>query len=267
MSAPASARSAAEGDAGRWAIRAGWGAKGVVYALVAVLALQVAAGGSDRQADQQGALRTVAEQPLGSALLVVLAVGLLAYAAGRVADATVLAGADDKAVERAGWLVSAVLYLALGALALSLALGRESGTGSGSSGDPSGITARVMDAPAGRWVVALVGLVIVGAGAFQAKKGVSRDFLDELEHRSTWVERVGVVGLIARAVVFALVGWFAVQAALQYDAEEAKGLDGALQEVAAAPYGPFLLGLVAIGLAAYAAHCATQARWRRVDHS
>lgn len=204
----------------------------------------------------------MADQPFGAALLVILALGLLAYAAGRVADASVLAGPEDSAAERGGWMVSAVIHVTLAVLAFRLATG--GGGSAARSGDPSGLTARVMDAPAGRWLVGAAGLIIIGVGAFQARNGVTKNFVDELEQHPPWVEWAGAVGLLARAVAFAVVGWFAIRAALTYDAEEAKGLDGALQELAGAPYGPYLLGLVAAGLLAYALHCGTQARWRRV---
>ena len=77
-------------------------------------------------------------------------------------------------------------------------------------------------------------------------------------------ERVGVAGLLARGVVFGLIGAFVVKAAIDYDPREAIGLDGALQKLAHQTYGEWLLGLTAIGLLAYAIFCLVEARYRRV---
>ena len=75
---------------------------------------------------------------------------------------------------------------------------------------------------------------------------------------------VGIIGLLARAVVFCLIGLFLVRAAWEYDPKQARGLDGALLELAQRPYGGFLLGAVAVGLLAYALYCFVQARYRRI---
>jgi hypothetical protein len=80
-----------------------------------------------------------------------------------------------------------------------------------------------------------------------------------------WGGRVGAVGHLARGVVFTLIGVFVIRAALQYDPKEAIGLDGALQKLARADYGPYLLGLTAVGLIAYGVYCLVDARYRDVS--
>jgi len=65
-------------------------------------------------------------------------------------------------------------------------------------------------------------------------------------------------------VVFALVGIFLIKAAVEYDPDEAIGIDGALRKLAEQTYGTVLLGVVAAGLLAYAVFCFVQARYRRV---
>lgn len=77
-----------------------------------------------------------------------------------------------------------------------------------------------------------------------------------------WGTRAGQLGLIARGVVFALMGSFFLRAAWQHDAGEARGLGGTLAEVAAADHGAWLLAVVALGLVCYAAYCLVQARYR-----
>ena len=67
------------------------------------------------------------------------------------------------------------------------------------------------------------------------------------------------------ALVFSLIGIFLCKAALEYDAQEAIGVDGALQKLAGQAYGPWLLGLTAAGLLAYALFCLVDARYRDVS--
>ena len=71
-------------------------------------------------------------------------------------------------------------------------------------------------------------------------------------------------GHLARAVVFALMGYFLVKAAIDFDPQKAVGLDGALAKLADASYGPLLLGIVAVGLLGFALYSALDARYRKV---
>ena len=80
----------------------------------------------------------------------------------------------------------------------------------------------------------------------------------------TGATAVGILGHLARMVVFGLIGAFLFRAAWEYDPKQARGLDGALLEVAQEPYGGPLLGAVAVGLLAYALYCLVQARYRRI---
>jgi pimeloyl-ACP methyl ester carboxylesterase len=84
----------------------------------------------------------------------------------------------------------------------------------------------------------------------------------EFEERA--VQVIGIARLAARTVVFGLIGWFLVKAAIEHDPQEAVALDGALARLAEAPYGPVLLGFTAAGLIAYGLFCVAQARYRRV---
>ena len=113
-------------------------------------------------------------------------------------------------------------------------------------------TAVVFDWPAGRWLVGLAGIAVVGArgleplprGHPELREGAARGRGAE----RTWGRRVGVAGHLARALVAGLVGIFVIKAAVEYDPKEAIGFDGALQKLANAPYGPYLLGITAVGL-------------------
>jgi hypothetical protein len=141
---------------------------------------------------------------------------------------------------------------------------------SGGARQEDRFTARVLDWPAGRWLMAAVGLGILGAGVFNVWRGLSTSFRKHLKLRkmSETEERVftafGVVGHLARGVVFGLVGFFLVRAAWHYAPREAIGLDGALAKVLRQDYGDTLLGLVASGLLAYGFYCFVEARYREV---
>ena len=60
---------------------------------------------------------------------------------------------------------------------------------------------------------------------------------------------LGRVGWVGRGLMMAVVGWFVLQAAITFDPDEAKGIDGALREVTGSSLGSLLVGFV-VGIAA-----------------
>jgi hypothetical protein len=248
--------------------RAGLVAKGVSYGLVGVLALEVALGKGGRTTSRQGALATIAGHGWGKLLLALLAAGFAGYALWRLAE-TIWPDSDDdgakKLAKRAGSLARAALYAGLTYSALKIAFGsaEESQTAKAHKA-----TAEVLGWPGGTWIVGIAGACIIGAGLYNAYRGVTRKFTDRWERTGgevpRWGERAGVAGLLSRGVVFCLIGAFFVKAALEYDPREAVGLDGALQKLAGQTYGEWLLGVTAAGLLAYAIFCLVEARYRRI---
>lgn len=248
--------------AGRVAI----GTQGVLYVILGLLAVQVAFGHGGAKASQRGAIEAVARQPLGRVLLVFVAIGVACHAAWRL----LLAwrgepGADDdgkSVAKRAANVGRALIYSSFTVAAVSLAIsgGGSSADASGGAGGPGSgskeqqSTAFVLSWPAGRWLVIAVGLGIIGGGLWNVKRAVTRSFLDKLDctsvtdNRERVVEIVGVVGYLARAFCYALVGWFLINAGWQHDSSETQGLDGALHEFATTSYGTWLLSLLAVGL-------------------
>lgn len=258
----------------RWVERSGrfgLATKGFSYILVAVIALRVAVGGGGQTESREGALKTLADEPFGWLLLVLVAVGFGGYALWRFVEAIFDRGGegdDAKGIgKRLGDFGKGVLYGALAVMTISVVVGAGGG---GSSGKEDEATAAALDLPLGRWIVGLIGLAIVGAGLFNAYRALSGSFRKELREErmsgaeQSWYTAFGVAGHLARAVVFGLIGIFVVRAAWQYDPDEAIGLDGALNKLAGEAYGPFLLGAVALGLAAYGLFCLVQARYRDV---
>ena len=264
-------RRAVRGDWVERAGRLGLVAKGVSYALIGILALQIPLGQGGQAADRQGVLRQLSTESWGNAALIGLTIGFAGYALWRFAEAVFDRGAegtDAKGLaKRARSFGIGVLYAVSAAAAYSLISSTSSGAGGGSEQQE---TARVFEWPAGRWIVLVVAAGFIADGAYNVYRGVTKKFRERLaEHEMhgkvrTWALRSGVVGHVARGVVFVVVGIFLGKAALEYDPQEAIGIDGALLKLVEAPFGPLLLGLVAAGLVAYAVYCLVEARYREI---
>jgi uncharacterized protein DUF1206 len=252
-----------------WLARSGFVARGLIYGIIGILAIKLAAGAGGTTTNQQGALKTIARQPLGKVLLILVAIGLGGYALWRLVHALLGHGPEDSdsTFDRVAAFGSGIVYAGLCVIAVEILLGSGS---SGGSGNASKTTAGVFGWPAGTWLVGIAGAVVIGIGLYQGYRGISRDFLEDskTEQMSTrvrgWVEWVGSFGHLARMVVFGLVGVFLIKAAIDYDPNKAVGLDGALAKLAHASYGPFLLGVVAAGLIAFGVYSLSDARYRRI---
>ncbi|HEX2575242.1 MAG TPA: DUF1206 domain-containing protein [Aquihabitans sp.] len=249
--------------------------QGVLYVVVGLLAGQIAGGDKEEEASQTGAIQTIAEQPFGQLLLVLLVVGLAAHALWRfVLAARGEADGEDDAkgvAKRLANVGRGLLYLGFLLVAVRILLS-DSGAGGGSGGGggkEKESTAVVLSWPAGPWIVIAAGLAVIALGAWNAKRAATRSFLDALDlstldhQRRKTVELLGVAGYAARAVAFALVGWFLVTAGRQHDADETRGLDGALRELVDKDYGPLLIGALALGLLLFGAYRITDALLRR----
>jgi hypothetical protein len=250
--------------------RAGLVARGVVYGLIGILAIKVAFGSGGETTDQQGALKTIAGQPFGKVLLVLVAIGLAGYALWRLVRAAIGHGpetGEDDAKDRISGVVSGIAYAALCFTAVKILIGSSS---SSSSSKTEKATGGVLDWPLGRYLVIVAGLVVLGVAVDQALKGIKQKFREDAKtgEMSPRVDQaytaVGVVGHLARAVVFALIGWFVIKAAIDYDPDKAVGLDQALAKLSSSAFGPVVLGIVAAGLIAFACYSVLDARYRRV---
>jgi hypothetical protein len=251
--------------------RLGYLAKGIVYAIVGVLAVQAAFGAGGQTTDTKGALSAIAAQPFGKFLLALLTVGLIGYVVWRFVQAVQdpeHKGDDAKGwATRLGYAVSGLIYASLAFTAIGLIRGSGGGGGGNSEQD---WTARLLAQPFGQWLVGLVGAFVIGLGFYQLYQAYKAKFRKQMKLQEmspteeTWATRIGRFGLGARGVVFCIIGFFLLQAARQSDASQVRGLDGALQSLAQQPYGPWLLGIVALGLVAYGIHMAVQARYIRI---
>ena len=247
--------------------RAGFVARGVIYGVIGILAVKLALGAGGKTTDQRGALKTIAGQPFGKTLLILMAIGLAGYALWRLSRALLGHGPEDSdsGVDRLAAFASGIVYALICAIAVELLLG--SGT---SSGSPKHSTAGVLGWPAGTWIVGIAGLALCGIGLYQGYRGISHDFLKDSKTEEMspgmrkWITGIGTFGHLARMVVFGLVGIFLIKASVDYNPNKAVGLDGALAKLANHSYGSYLLGLVALGLIAFAVYSLSDARYRRI---
>jgi hypothetical protein len=239
--------------------RVGWVARGVLYLIVALLVARVPSTGSNREADQHGAFASVASSPLGGVLLLTFGLGLAAFAAFRLWEAI---RSDDKATRRVSWAFSALVYVNLAIVALATFAGR-----GGSGHRQKTLTAKVLGWPGGPLLVGAVGVAIIGAALWFVRKGVRERFRHDIdEHavpRRVWpaVRTVGVAGWFGRGVVWSLVGWFLVRAAVQHDPSEPVGLDESLRVLVHERWGVALVWAAVVGLAAYGLLCLATGAW------
>jgi hypothetical protein len=252
--------------------RAGLVARGLLYVVVAALAVQVARGHSEARADKQGALQTVVRQPLGRVLVLLLAVGFLGYALWRFVEAAVGPADEDdprKAMfKRVGYAARGALYTFFAGSAIKLFIwSNDAAVDQNAEVD---WTARILNWPGGTWLVQAAGLVIVGAGLYIGWRGLSGKFRKRLKSlemgtaERRWARGVGTVGMVARMLVTLVIGVLLITAARLHDPGQAVGIDGALKRLAARSFGPPLLAAVAFGLAAYGVYSFVEARYRRV---
>lgn len=247
--------------------RLGLACRGVLYGLIGFLALQIAFGGGSggKEADKTGAVEMVAEQPFGTVLLWLMVVGFVALTLWQLSEAIIGRGEAKKRIEAAA---HTVVYGLIVATLLSLLLRGDAGSSTDKSSKD--LTAKVMDLPGGQVIVGLIGLGLIALGAYWVHKGWKKKFLEDLRtgemppKARELAEKLGMAGYLSRGVIAAVAGVFIIQAAITYDPDKAKGVDSTLRALADTPAGPWLLGVIAIGLVLFAAYCFFQARWHRL---
>jgi cellobiose-specific phosphotransferase system component IIC len=252
-----------------WMARAGLVARGVSYGIIGILALKLAAGSGGKATNQTGALKTIAHQQFGKALLIAMAVGLAGYAIWRLVRAGIGHGSreQDSAFDRVAGVASGLAYATICVTAVKILAGAST---SGGSNSPKKTTGGVLGWTGGAEIVGIAGAILIGVALYQGYKGLFRKFLEtsKTEEMSRQVKRaftaIGVFGHLARMVVFGLVGYGLVKAAVDYDPHKAIGLDGALNKLSHNSYGPFLLGVVAAGLIGFALYSIADARYRKI---
>ena len=243
-------------------VRLGYLAKALVYILVVVLALRVAAGmRGGRLTDQGGALYVVLGQPFGTTLLILVAVGLLTYAGWRIAGG-ILGWQGKKYGPRALTILRGLVYGAIGVKAMKLALGLRGG-----DSGPEPLVRTALHWPFGEWMVLIAGAGLGWFGIVQIKDALAGRLEPDLDAVSLrrcagqWAVEVARGGIGARGVLLLLLAVGLVRAALARRASAAGGLDASLVILNTMPQGTFLLAAAATGVLAYGVYQLLHARY------
>jgi len=235
---------------------------GVLHLVLAWIALRLVLGRRG-DASQQGALSQLSRQPLGGVLLWIMAIGLFTLTVWQAIEATIgrdQDGRDGRMRRRLTSAGRAVVYLALGLLAVGVAMGSASGSGKGEET----LSAKLMSVPFGQVLVAAVGAAVIGVGIAQIVKGVKQKFTEDLDRGvRPAVRRLATVGYCVKGIALSIIGGLFVWAAVTYDPKKAGGMDAALSTVREQPFGTVLLAIMAAGIACFGVYCFFWARMAR----
>ncbi|MGZ9810707.1 DUF1206 domain-containing protein [Pseudoroseicyclus sp. H15] len=257
-----------EPDDFRWALpfmRAGYSGRGLVYLVVAGTGIVSIINGG--QAEGTGEVLEQFDNGWGTAVLVLIALGMLAYFIWRIVDAIwdlEAYGTGGKGIiARLGMTVTGLAHLGIGLIAVTALI---SSSSSGSGGGSSGMLSTVMSKPGGVWAVGIAGLITIGAGIYYIVKGVREKYLEHLRANPVTLKANIVLkaGLIAQGVVIGIIGLLIALAALQHDPSQAGGVGSAFDWLYAQPYGRLLVGVLCIGLLGFAVFCFVNAFYRIV---
>jgi uncharacterized protein DUF1206 len=276
--AKAAGRRAADSKVMVGLAKAGLAARGLLYVIVGVIAVQIALGDKNQEADRGGAIEEIGAKPFGETMLWALVVALIGMCLWRLTEAAFGQATPDgdKAGKRLISLGRSIFYgVVVASLIRTLtATGGSPGQGEGGGGSSNktskDLTAKALDWPGGRYLVGLAGLVLLGVGIGMAVRYAMRKFRDKLRTgemsagQRKFVDVLGIVGGVSRGVVFAVAGGFVIYAAVKFDPNKAKGVDQTLRSFAETPAGPALLVAIAVGLVVFGAYSFCEARWRKV---
>ncbi len=253
-------------------VRLGYLMRGVLYIVIGLVAVQVVLGTRTAPADTTGAIQEIGRQPYGQFLLILMAVGLAGYSLWGFIRAIwdpLNKGSDTNGMlQRLGFLWSGFSYGILVLPTVQFLQGR--GSPRGQTAQTQDLTARLLHSPFGVWIVGLIGLIAIVAGLEQIYYAYREKFRADLKssgisgEQKRWAFRFAKLGYAARGVVFALIGIFLIQAARTFNPSRAQGIDGALLALARTPYGPILLGIVALGLICFGLYSVFAARWAKI---
>jgi hypothetical protein len=251
--------------------KAGFIALGIVYCLVGTLAFMAAinvGGKTTQDTDQKGAFQFLLDQPHGRLLLGLVALGLVCYTIWRLIQAVLdpeRKGTDAKGLaRRTGYAFSGLFYGALAFYAANLALGQSTSSGQGDSRQT--LARELLQQPFGQWLVGLVAVATMVLGGYQIYRALSGKYRKKIQESKlrteykTMLIRAGLVGYIARGLVWILIGYLFLRAALHANAREAGGTDKAFALLEHGTYGSLLLGAVALGLICYGVFMFVRAR-------
>ena len=246
------------------AVRVGLVSYGVVHLVLAWLTLQLVIGSGGGSASNKGALQELAQNNIGLFFLYVAGVGFLALVAWQALEAIWGHRDEDggkRVLKRSISGGKVVLYGYLAFSCFKTAIGSSS-----SGGGTEGMTAQVMQLPAGPVIVGLIGVGVLVTAGFLVYRGWKEKFRSKLDAQGKTGKDgkayvlAGKIGYIAKGVALAVIGLLFLYAAFSQDAQKSGGLDQALHKVLQQPLGGPVLVVIAIGFACYGVFCFAWAR-------
>lgn len=254
--------------------RIGYMVDGVVYLLVGLLALDASLGARSPNVGREEALRAIVAEPFGRTLLVLIALGLVAYSIGHLFMAARDPEKETKkgivnVVNRSAHALNGVITLSLALVAGQLGLGLGPTTSDGRT--PADWTRELLALPLGQVLVIGIGLALLGLALHQIHKAITANFrkvmrLDQMSARQErWLMWLGRIGYAVRSVIYGLMGLFLIQASRNFDPNEARGLGQTLVAIASQEYGFYLLAAVAAGFMAFGIYVILVGRYREFN--
>lgn len=252
--------------------RVGYGAKGIIYGTVGILALMEAFDLSRGETvGSEGVLRRLSEQPFGQMLLIVLTVSLMGYVVWRFIQAALdpeHSGCDASDVlRRFSYACSGFAYAGVGFSAVNILM--PSSGSDGKTAQEQALT--IMQQPFGRWLVGVGGAIVLGVGGYYFYRAAKAEFRKRFKrhHMSdtakVWATIAGRVGIAARGVVYAVIGCYGLRAAWEFDPSMIKTTEDALAVFDENPTDEWILATLGIGFIAYGIHMGFQAAYRSID--
>ncbi|HEY9185659.1 MAG TPA: DUF1206 domain-containing protein [Salegentibacter sp.] len=252
--------------------RTGYAAKAVVYGLIGILTLMAAFNMGGQTAGQMQVIDFLEKQAFGNVLLVLIALGLLCYSGWRFYQAIKdpeNIGQDKKGkAKRFGFFISALIYLSIAGYAVMKLL--NTGTSSQSGSGQKGMLSSFLTGDAGVYVFAAIGIGLVATSFFQFKKAVNKDFLEKFDYKSISEEKrrrtiknTGYLGLIARGIIFAILAYFFIRAAIAHNTSDIKSTTDAFAFLHESPMGSWLMGIVAAGMICYSIYIFMMVKYRK----
>ena len=252
--------------------RVGFASKALLYIVVGVLAVQASLGTGGQMTGTKGALREIVDHPFGKILLLIMAVGLLGYAVWRAIEGIADPegkGSDAKGLAlRGSFVVRGIAHAFLAMQAFRIAMSHGGGGRDGAAAKQA--SSQAMHLPFGNWLVILGGVGVACFGLYQVYRAAESKLDKQLDfgrlrsEAGEWAVVISRFGIAARGVVFVMIGILLVTAGRHHNASLAGGIGEAFAALQRAPYGRIVLLVVALGMVAYGAYVAIQARYRHI---
>lgn len=240
--------------------KAGLTAKGFVYCLMGAVAFMAAfrlGGQSENNTNKDSLLSLIQDQVAGQLLLALLVVGLLCYCTWRAVQCftdTESKGTDTKGlIVRSRYLLCGLVYFSFALAAIKLLLH----SGNSDKGDSNQeFIQELLSKPFGQYLVGLVAAIIAGVGIYQIAYGVKGKYKKHVSGLglqsgpSSYLIKAGTVGYIARGIVWLIIAWLMLKAAIYTNSKAAGDTNEAFSFLHAS-YGSLITGALGLGLVLY----------------